>query len=349
MAKWAMAAGLAAVLGAGEAAAQDDGETSAGGVSITAENDLFVPGDNTDRYYTQGMKATWLIGDQHQGLLRAVVDPIIPSNWTVRATLGVGQHMYTPEDKSLTVPDPDDRPYAGWLYVSTSTAAYDDDQILGAELQIGIVGPDAHAGPLQNWWHTVIGAPSVNGWASQLNNELGVNLHLEYRHRLSTPDLEGWGADAIGVVTAAAGNVEVSAGAWVVTRIGLNLGDDFGPPRLRPGAASTEFFVGRRWAVYAFAGVYGRVIGRDIFLDGNTFEDSAFVERETWVPEYTWGFAVRTPTWRISDGWRLPPMRIGYPYVERENEFVGQLAPSRFGAINVTILGNGMRPWIRPH
>jgi lipid A 3-O-deacylase len=356
---WAVTGGLAA------AQAPDTGQNdNGGGLSVTVENDMFVPGDNTDRYYTQGMKVTGLLGPDGDGILarplvaliRRTGMPDLPPGWTGRVTMGVGQHMYTPEDKTLVVPDPNDRPYAGWLYVSTSAFAYTRDQIAGLELQVGVVGPDAHAGPLQNWWHEVIGAPPINGWASQLNNEFGANLHGEWRHRFSAPirrNQDGgldrtWGADAILLTTAALGNVETSAGAGAVVRFGYNLREDFGSPRLRPGAAGTEFFTGGGWAAYVFAGAYGRVVGRDIFLDGNTFSDSPSVDRETWVPEYTAGFAVRTPRFRLTANRYMPPVRFGYTWVERGDEFAGQLAPARFGAFNITVVRNGLRAWGRP-
>lgn len=339
------------------AAAQDQydwQQDNGGGLSVTVENDMFVPGDNSDRYYTQGIKFTGLLANDGGGILGETLMSLLPTaqdlglprEWTLRTTMGVGQHMYTPEDKARFVPDPTDRPYAGWLYVSTSAFAYTRDQIAGLELQIGVVGPDAHAGPLQNGWHKIIGAPSVNGWASQLNNEPGINLHGEWRYRVSTPTYRDWGGDAFGMATGAMGNVEISAGAGGVARLGYNLSKDFGPPRLRPGAAGTEFFTGGEgWSAYVFAGVYGRVVGRDVFLDGNTFSDSASVDRETWVPEFTLGAAIRTPHFPIGRGLRMPSMRFGYTYVERDHEFAGQLAPSRFGAFNITLIRNGLESW----
>ncbi|WP_428150682.1 lipid A deacylase LpxR family protein [Brevundimonas sp.] len=337
------------------AAAQDPFRPKAdngGGVALTVENDTWVPGDDTDRYYTQGMRLTGLLGPDGDGPVGRLVFGLIPDDWgsrldddwNLRATMGVGQHMYTPEEKSAVVPDPLDRPYAGWLYLSSSAFAYKENEIGGLELQLGVVGPDAHAGPLQNWFHRRIGAPPVNGWASELNNEFGVNLHGEWRRRYVLAGTDRWGADAFAIATAAFGNVEISGGAGTMIRLGYNLREDYGPPRLRPGAAGTEFFTGRgdRTSLYVFAGVYGRAVGRDIFLDGNTFSDSASVDRETWVPEYTWGAAWRTPNLYVGWGRYLAGPRISYTYVERGHEFAGQRGPSRFGAWSITFVRNGL-------
>lgn len=360
---WAGAVVLVAAVTAGEARGQAAGpqdgsetgpasEADGGGFSLTVENDMFVPGeDGTDRYYTQGLKATVLTGDLEGGLLGPTLKRWLPgtgparSDWRVRATVGLGQNMYTPEDKVRTDPDPDDRPYAGWLYLSTAAIAYTPQQMASLELQVGVVGPDAFAGRVQNWWHVVIGAPPINGWDHELDNEIGINLYGEWRGRLMVGAEHGPGVDLIGMTTAAVGNVEVSAGGGAILRAGWNLADDFGPPRLRPGAAATEFFDGHRASAYVYAGASGRLIGRDIFLDGNTFGATPSVEKNSFVPELTAGVAARIPPVRFYRDLSTPPVRIGYQWIWREEEFRGQNGPSRFGAWTLTLVTNGMTPW----
>ena len=65
MGLWAMTAGSAAAQDRERNWQTDNG----GGFAFTVENDLFVPGDNTDRYYTQGMKLSVLTGDRPTGPL----------------------------------------------------------------------------------------------------------------------------------------------------------------------------------------------------------------------------------------------------------------------------------------
>lgn len=341
----AILAGGAGLAITGAAVAQDapnnDGANGWGG-SFTVENDMFVPGlAGTDRYFTQGLKATFLTATG-EGPLAPLVQRLLPgtgdgAEWEVRQTFGLGQNMYTPENKVRFDPDPDDRPYAGWLYVSTATIAYSDQQMASLELQVGVVGPMALAGRTQNWWHEIIEAPSVNGWDHELHNEPGVNLYGEWRRRLTRDPQDRWGADIIGLGTAALGNVETSAGLGGMARIGFNLNDDFGPPRLRPGAAATEFFTRADWSVQAFAGAYGRVVGRDIFLDGNTFRDSPSVDKEAVIPELTAGVTLRLPAGRLGG------FRLGYQYVWRDEEFAGQNGASRFGALSLTFVTRGLR------
>lgn len=332
-----MVAGIAMLGMVGRATAQDfAGDPASGwGGSLTVENDMFVPGlDGTDRYFTQGLRATLLL-PEGDGPLAPLVKRWLPgtgeaSDWRVRQTFSIGQNMYTPEDKVRLDPNPNDRPYAGWLYLSSSTIAYSERQMASLELQIGVVGPAALAGRTQNWWHGIIDAPSVNGWDHELHNEPGLNLYGEWRRRLTSDPRDGWGGDIIGVGTAALGNVETSAGLGGLIRLGYNLDDDFGPPRLRPGAAATEFFDGGGLALQLFVGAHARAVGRDIFLDGNTFRDSPSVNKETFVPELTAGVAAR-----------IGHFRLGYQYIWRDEEFEGQAGASRSGALTLTYVRNG--------
>ena len=74
----------------------------------------------------------------------------------------------------------------------------------------------------------------------------------------------------------ALGNVFTYAGAGAALRIGQQP-----RPRLRPAVHPAQparrcALVKRRdeWGWYLFAGVEGRAVARNIFLDGNTFSDS---------------------------------------------------------------------------
>jgi Uncharacterized protein conserved in bacteria (DUF2219) len=62
------------------------------------------------------------------------------------------------------------------------------------------------------------------------------------------------------------------------------LGADYGPVRIRPALSGTDYFdaedldEGRGY--YFFAGTQGRVVGRDIFLGGNSFRTSPSVSKK---------------------------------------------------------------------
>jgi hypothetical protein len=127
------------------------------------------------------------------------------------------------------------------------------------------------------------------------------------------------------------GNVYTHAAAGLRLRLGSNLPEDYGPPRIRPSLPGSDYFVPkeRRLGFYLFAGVEGRVVLRNIFLDGNTFRDSHSVNKKRFVGDLTLGAAVVTPRKGF-----LPPCRISYTYIFRTKEFDGQDFGDKFASIN---------------
>lgn len=301
--------------------------------TLTLENDLT---NDTDRYYTNGIRIarTSALNDVPE----AVVDmarPLIGTIGTVRWTVGLGQNMYTPSDITVKDPDPNDQPYAGWLY--GSVGVLNDLETGGGkrtqtsvQLSLGVVGPSALGEEAQKTVHSIIGSPEPQGWDHQLHDEPAVLLNLERRWVVpSQPVYDGLRADFSPHVGAALGNVFTHAAAGATVRFGRLPHFDYGPPRLQPHTPGSEYFappstedgaVG--W--YLFAGVEGRLVARNIFLDGNTFRDSASVDKEPVVGDLSAGLVVT-----IGD------VRLSYVQVFRTKEFAGQVGPSLFGGFSV--------------
>ena len=104
------------------------------------------------------------------------------------------------------------------------------------------------------------------------------------------PKLE---VDFIPRIGAALGNVAIYGDVGGTARIGKNLRDDFGPPRPRPALPGSEAFIGDgSFGWYLFAGVDGQVVGRNIFLDGNTDGYSLRVSHRPFVAEAQAGLAI---------------------------------------------------------
>ena len=97
----------------------------------------------------------------------------------------------------------------------------------------------------------------------------------------------------------------------------------------RPASPSGSDFFGEvvggdRLGWYLFAGAEGRAVGRNIFLDGNTFQDSPSVDKNIFVGELSAGVVLT-----------YDDFRIAYTHVIRSPEFEGQNGPSVFGGITV--------------
>ena len=121
----------------------------------------------------------------------------------------------------------------------------------------------------------------------------------------------------------ALGNVFTYAGLGGTLRLGQGLDRDFGPPRIQPAPPGSGYFVpGGRFGWYLFAGMDGRMMLQNIFLDGNTFQDSHRVDKNLWVADFVGGVAV------AAHG-----VRLSATYVQRTPEFKGQRRPDHFGSL----------------
>lgn len=328
------------------AVADGDGAT----FNIQVENDLFA--SDEDRHYTNGIRLSYLTKatpcEENKPCLSGILKdltsfiPAFRHGDSYRVSYSLGQNMYTPSD--ISVPDllPNDRPYAGWLYaglgfVTRNTFADDDqrahDRIDNLEFNIGMVGPWSGAELAQESWHKLFGFGKPRGWDNQLRNEPGIVLQYEriWQFRSDSLLAKGLGLEFAPSVGGAVGNVYTHAAAGLRFRLGSNLPEDYGPPRIRPSLPGSDYFVPkeRRLGFYLFAGVEGRVVLRNIFLDGNTFRDSHSVNKKRFVGDLTVGAAVVTPRKGF-----LPPCRISYTYIFRTKEFDGQDFGDKFASIN---------------
>ncbi len=302
-------------------------EEDRGTFSILIENDRMV---NTDRHYTHGTRLSWLSSaDDVPDWARDVAGhvPLFAKKRSLRIGYGLGQSIFTPEDTSSRALIPTDRPYAGWLYVSFSLVADTGRRLDSFELDLGIVGPAALGQDVQNNFHDLIGVGRSNGWGHQLDNEPGLVLYYERKWRkLKEFSAYGLGVDVTPHLGGSIGNVFTYLAGGLAIRFGQDLPSDYGPPRIRPSLPGSSFFVpqdGFGW--YVFAGAEGRLIARNIFLDGNTFSDSHDVSKRIPVGDFQIGLA-----------FTFDFLRITYSQVFRTREFRGQSQADQFGAISLS-------------
>jgi lipid A 3-O-deacylase len=317
------------------ASAEDSGR-----LTVVEENDSILSDD--DGYYTQGLQFGYLspdvaagsswsrpfdwLGGDGLGLL-----PSGSGEMSRRYELLLGQGLFTPRDTAPHDPDPDDRPYAGWLFGGVGIVQDTDRRQLDhLELVAGIVGPSAGGRETQNDYHQFIGIDQAHGWDHQLDDEPGVMLSYERKWRLLLPIADGFAVDAIPELGATAGNVATYAESGVLLRFGRGLEADYGPARIRPGLSGTSYFnsdyLEDPFGFYFFAGAQGRAVARNIFLDGNTFEDSREVDKKVFVADLTAGFAL---FW--SDD-----VRLDGSFIHRTKEFDGQSKPEEFAGVNLS-------------
>ena len=324
-------AALYALCGPAQAWAAQDG----GAFLIQWDNDKVV---DTDRHYTNGMRLAYSF-DRPTGQWDTSGRALAGYTWftdqsALRVGWAVGQDIYTPENVDAYIPDPLDRPYAGWSYIGLTVqneTAHAQDTM---ELDVGVIGPAAHAGQVQNGFHRLINVSVSRGWRSQIHNELALLATRTYKRRMDLVPVygvDGLTTDVIPHATLQAGNVRTGAAVGATLRVGGNLQEDFGPvygtfalPHKRP----------KNLTYSVFAGAEARAVLWDVFLDGNTFKDSPDVKKNPVVLEGRIGFAVHQP---LADGWWFKGVRASINMVHRTREFKAQDKADRYGSLQVTL------------
>jgi hypothetical protein len=337
------------------------------GGTLRLENDLFA---GTDRNYTNGVTLAlvshdingrlrsecmpWLLGLYTRSLdridrrfARRATDESASQNIVLRA----GQTMYTPEDKTRSDLIPDDRPFAGLLYLGLAwnrrmhpeDARY--ETLDSRELTLGVIGPWSLAEHSQNLVHRTRGLDRFRGWDHQLRNEPAFQVALERKYKAWADGAirPGWGSDVIGSYTLRVGNIETAAGAGVELRAGWNIPNDFGSYPIRPGAenrppsaaanlrhAQPGSAGAPRAGTHAFINLEARAIAWDFSLDGNLFRSSHHVSRRPWVAQAAAGLSSQ---WLVGGhGLRLALMRVW-----RTREFDEQPGHHAFGSVALSV------------
>jgi len=300
-----------------------------GTLSFTLENDVFY---KRDRHYTSGVRFTWVPGRDAStpswSIKLARLMRWFPKQGEVHHGYAIGQSMFAPSDITIANPSSRERPYAGWLYGAIGLGLESGETLDIFALTIGMVGPASLAEQSQKLIHRIVDSNRPQGWDTQLRNEPGVII--TYQHcwwGLAASTLSGAQLDFTPHIGAALGNVLTYGNAGATMRYGKQLPKDYGPPRIQPGLpGSGDFSPASDFGWYLFVGVEGRVVARNIFLDGNTFHDSRSVDKDPFVGDLQFGVVL---------DWH--DIRLSYTHIMRTREFKTQENSDDFGAFTVSV------------
>lgn len=311
----------------------------AGLFTLYVENDYFT---GTDRNYTNGVKLSWMTADLSDWGQRGWRQHLLESLPFINATgtqknlgFSLGQNIYTPKDSTRRVPDPMDRPYAGWTYLEGSFVSKSSTRADIVSVQVGLFGPSSLAEQTQKTFHRVIDDDLPQGWDHQLRDEVGVNLIYEQRRRLVTRAFsDRVGFDVIPHGGVCLGTVQSYVNLGATLRMGLNLPSDFGVSLARGGAIGASpvndldprVALNRDVSLFLFAAADGRAVARDATLDGNLWKDSPSVDRKVFVADLSSGVGLIVGRWQLTGS-----------YVYRTREFDTQPDPhSQFGSVTLS-------------
>jgi lipid A 3-O-deacylase len=173
--------------------------------TLYEENDAFATSDST---YTQGLRLNWNYAVWKPrwnrkfsvASLSFLVPPLSRKNREIDECVplgerverpcgsiifGLGQTMYTPSDLTTPVLQTDQRPYAGYLWVSYGMAVNYPLGVISSQLQLGITGPPSLAQDAQSLahWTWAHDSPQPQGWGNQIKTMPQVALVNQYSGR----------------------------------------------------------------------------------------------------------------------------------------------------------------------
>jgi hypothetical protein len=314
---------------------------SPGSILMQEENPTFALWGR-DRHYTNGAALSYTTSQlkpdsflsapiQFLGNSTFLFNRSIPNTddrfeWTI-----LGQNMFTPQNHNVRNPSLNDRPYAAWLYTSGSFIQNTDDKVLTSlDFQLGVVGPWALGRQVQNNYHVITGLNPARGWYYQLNNQFGFTTSWERRWRFYHDLDNAYAWEIIPNVGITLGNVMTYAKVGGLIRWGRGLKSDWGPNLVHPGYSGTSYFAAKRagtdWGYSIYAGVQGRVVALNVFLDGNNFQNSRHVDKECAVGDLFIGAEI----------FYRDKIRFGFSFITRTPEFRQQRGPDTGGAFNLS-------------
>lgn len=295
---------------------------------VEFENDLFA---DQDRYYTNGVRLS-RVGEARRppDWLAEVARrfPGIDEADALPYRFSISHNLYTPSSIEAPTPPPDDRPYAAWLNLQFATGTLSERGADRVHVGLGLVGPLVAGEEIQTTIHELVGAPEPVGWDEQLRNEPTLQIGYDrFRRFLTSGGARGGGLDGTWLAGMALGNAHTHVAAGAFLRLGYNLPRGYGPPRITPAVSGAGYFKpSERTSWYFYAGVEGRRVLRDMFIEGNTFGGVDGARHEPYVGEVFGGFV-----------FTRGPFRTAYTHVWRSREFEGQPVDQRYGALSFSL------------
>ncbi len=298
-------------------------------ISLLSENDAYFD-SMVDKYYSAGTRIGFTssemdfageAAEKHPWLAAIGKLGLAAKPRVTKFNIYLNQEIYTPKDK-VEFPDEKDRPYAGYLYLSLGLTNRNNDMEEHLWLDVGIVGPASLAQQTQDFIHLMVNHNSaLPGWGTQLDNEPALNIHYQITRKYNLFVSKYFSSDTLLTADTALGNVDIHLGADMRLRFGYNLEADFGVPKVNMSYNASAPH-SNDFSVYIFGGAGGRIVGRNIFLSGNTFSGGTGLRVNPFIYDFEFGAAILFKGFRIS-----------YIYTYKSKEFTTQDTGTNVGSI----------------
>jgi hypothetical protein len=313
---------------------------------VTYENDEFF---NTDRYYTNGIQLSARHAqDGRSPGERSLTEGLCRWFGCAGARLlftqnSFGQLMYTPGNIKIATYQRHDRPYAGFLYLERDYLFLSPDGKVLTTLagQAGLTGRASLAEQTQKLVHRMLDRPEPRGWDHQVGNALAFVLSVERRSAL--PFLSGEVGPGVQLRTnaywrLAAGTLMSYAAAGLTVTLGKDLpAVSPMPPGITHSLSSAKQDTSCLWEwlqCTVFAGVEGRYMGYNLFLQGRPWREDPGVPPRRKVGDVMAGLRLDFPRTR---GPGHGPWFIQFRATRRSPEFCSPCRVPRhtFGSLTI--------------
>jgi len=223
--------------------------------------------------------------------------PWLSEQATVRTSSSLQQYAFMPDETRQNA-GLKERPHAGFLAYEERISLADPmsehtQRVDTLAMTVGIVGPLSGGEKMHKLSHNLTGLSSAS-W-NQLDNEPVLNVSYDHARRfLLLKSQAQENLEFMPYAGAAVGNALTYGAVGATLRLGAHLTQDNGSQRPGPLLNSNTFArKGDYLAWNVFLGTEGRVVARNLFLDGNTFgDDGLSVDKKTFVYDVQAGFEI---------------------------------------------------------
>ncbi len=166
----------------------------------------------------------------------------------------LGHKMWTPSDIELTKPQPNERPYAGYLHTEFNYLSLHPQQAQRFNLTLGMTGESALSEEAQKLVHSITKSDEPNGWAYQVEDQLvgslGYRSHFNWGryHALAGTELELANISEVNI-----GNFRSDLSSGLMLRWGTDLENNFGAAQISVENPFTPGMIGasnQGWFVF---------------------------------------------------------------------------------------------------
>lgn len=294
-------------------------------VSIVSENDaysrIFVK--NNEKMYI-GHYLSYTSKEFDDSFLNKIkLLSYLSNNSYARFNISLNQEIYTPINKYSTTMLNNDIPYGAALFASLSSINRTKNFVEQLGVDIGSVGPLALGKQTQNFIDKITSnAPSL-GWNNQIKNEFLLNLNYGVIYRWNFIE-DFFDILPQGQIFLGNGYTAISAGAKM--RIGYGMKNDFGIQKYKSSFSS--IITNDGFKMYFLTGVDGSIVGRNIFIQGNTFGGlKSGLTLNPFVYDFEVGFVV---------GYKN--ISLSYLFTRNSKEFKEQINFHNYGSIRLDII-----------